>query len=216
MLDGWSKLHPGEGLVTVKKTSFPPKPNLLLTSVTSKSARTVSSFLAEVPRLVRIVSEPAYNVVGMTGMESLAQLREKASQRDKSKDVRVAAEMELKKRADAKERMASLPTLCDALRSKCLGENRTRVKTAELIRHLISELSLTPSELSQRLSMISAIVPEFIKVIPADDVVGSSTVQLDLKAPYGSIRRKVIEHIKRANIQSDFADLLTDAAQDIQ
>ena len=213
MLDSWSKSHPGEKLVTVGKTSLPSKPRLIATSSASKDGRTVSSFLAQNPRLVRHESVPSNDVISMTGMDNLAQLREKASLRDKSRDLRIAEETKLKEKADTKERLSSLPTVCDALRSKCLGDKRTRVKTAELIRHLMSELSLTPSELSQRLSIISAVVPEFITVIPADDVVGSSTVQLDLKAPYGPIRKKVIEYTKRANVQNSFADQLMAAAQ---
>lgn len=180
------------------KSSIPPRPSLISKLAVSKDSRMATSFLAPIIEKVRNESNPSNDDASMTGMESLLQLREKAFMRDKSRDLRAAEEMELKKIHDTKERIASLPTLCDALRSKCLGENRTCVKTSELIRNLISELCLSQIELSQRLLMISEIVPEFITVIPADDVVSTSTIRLNLRAPYAPIRRKVIDYAKWA------------------
>ena len=105
--------------------------------------------------------------------------------RDKKKDLRAVEEHEAKSKSEVKIRTLLLSSLCDVLRSKCLEANRTRIKTSELMQHLVSELSLTKEELLLRLHVLADVVPDFLSLVPAGRIVPVSAVQLSLQALWG-------------------------------
>ena len=161
----------------------------------SKTSKCTVRSLAHEASARRKDIETANRPLSSNGVDNLETLRERAIMRDKTKDLRAIEELKAKKELDTKNRFSSLPSLCDALRSKCLANNRTCMKTSELMKHLIAELFLTQKELTQRLSILTGIIPEFITMIPADDLVPVSTVRLNLQVPYGAIRKKVLSYV---------------------
>jgi hypothetical protein len=192
----WSQLNPGDQPFVVRASCIPAKP-IISTKVESVN-RTSKLFLKSLAHEAserRKDIETAKKPLGTNGIDNLEKLRERAIMRDKTKDLREIEELQAKKVLDTKNRFLSLPSLCDALRSKCLANNRTCIKTSDLMRHLITELFLTQKELSQRLSILTGIIPEFITVVPADDLVPVSTVKLNLQVPYGLVRKKVLSYV---------------------
>jgi hypothetical protein len=192
----WSLLNPGDQPFVVLASCIPAKP-IVSTKVESinRTSKVVLKSLAHEASERRKDIETANKPLGTNGIDNLEKLRERAIMRDKTKDLRAIEELQAKKILDTKNRFLSLPSLCDALRSKCLANNRTCIKTSDLMRHLITELFLTQKELSQRLSILTGIIPEFITVVPADDLVPVSTVRLNLQVPYGLVRKKVLSYV---------------------
>lgn len=192
----WSLLNHGDHPFVVLASCIPAKP-IISTKVESinKSSKVILKSIAHEASERRKDIVTVNKLLGTNGVDNLEKLRERAIMRDRTKDLRATEELQAKKELDLKNRFLSLPSLCDALRSKCLANNRTCIKTSDLMRHLITELFLTQKELSQRLSILTGIIPEFITVIPADDLVPVSTVRLNLQAPYGIVRKKVLSYV---------------------
>ena len=126
-------------------------------------------------------------------------MRDQIILRDQTKEIKTAELLREKNILDAKNRILSLPSLCDTLRSKCLMDNRTCLKISELLRLLVSELFLTRSELSQRLDILKSIIPEFLTVVPADNILPVCTVRLNLQTPYSVVRKKVMAYVLKAS-----------------
>lgn len=190
----WCLVSNGESPVAIKASLIPPKPDGLQNSVMKKasthSVTVIASMALERRNAAHLEKQPEC----VSGVENLSRLREIAITRDKSKELRAVEELEEKLKLESKNRVASLPSLCDALRSKCLVANKSRTKTSVLMQHLVSELFLTKKELLSRLHILAEVVPEFLLFIPADHIVPVSTIQLNLQAPYGEVRKKIIAY----------------------
>lgn len=127
-------------------------------------------------------------------------LREKAMMKDKLKEIHAKELEKQKKITDLKNRVISLPSLCDALRSKCLSTNRTSIKKSDLLNMMTTELNLNQRELSERLLMLSQIVPEFITIVPADNIVPISTFRINLSTLYKEVKNKVTTYVSSAEV----------------
>lgn len=193
----WCSVNPGNRLISPKGNHIPKKPEFPSNIIQPKASQcTVSSVALIALELRNSLDSSRRNLAPIgTGSGNLNSLREKAILRDQIKQIKEAELVKGKSILDVKNRILSLPSLCDALRSKCLTDNRTCLKTTELMKVLTTELFLTHWELAQRLQILTSIIPEFLTVIPADDVVPVSTVRLNLSAPYGIIRKKVIKYV---------------------
>lgn len=190
----WCLASNGESPVAIKASLIPPKPDELQNSVVKKTSTHSVTVVASRALERRNIAELEKQAGCVSGVENLSRLREIAITRDKSKDLRAVEELGEKLKLESKNRVASLPSLCDVLRSKCLVANKTRTKTSVLMQHLVSELSLTKKELLLRLHILADVVPEFLIFIPADHIVPVSTIQLNLQAPYGAVRKKIIAY----------------------
>jgi hypothetical protein len=193
--EAWCLANHGQSRVVVCTSFIPPKPDVLKNSMVKKTPKHSVTVLASMASERRNIAEEENQVRGGSGVDNLSRLREMAILRDQSKELRAVQELEARVKIESRNRILSLPSLCDALRSKCLSANRTHIKTSELVQHLISELSLTKKELLLRLHIIVDVVPEFLTLIPADHIVPVSTVQLHLHVPYGAVRKKVLAYI---------------------
>lgn len=129
-------------------------------------------------------------------------LRENAGKKDgnkESKELEIAKE---KKRIDYNNRVVSLPSLCDAIRSKCLNSNKSCMKTSDFIDALSRELllkNINRKELNERTQLLAKIAPEFISIIPADKKVPYSTMRVNLKTPVDSIKKKLARFVNDFN-----------------
>ena len=189
-LDEWCSLNPGDHVVAARSNYIPDMP--AITEATKAPMSTASMITLAASEQKKVLP---LNYTATSGSDGLKYLRDQAVIRDQNKDTRAAEQLKEKNSLDLRNRILSLPTLCDALRSRCLADNRLCLRTSELMHILVSELFLTRQELAQRLSLLSGIIPEFITLVPADDIVPVSTVRLNLQAPYGIVRRKVISYI---------------------
>ena len=190
----WCSASNGESPVATKASLIPPKPDGLQKSVIKKTSTHSVTVIASMALERRNAAQLDKQSGCVCGVENLSRLREIAITRDKSKELRAVEELGEKLNLESKNRVASLPSLCDALRSKCLVGNKSRTKTSVLMQHLVSELFLTKKELLSRLHILAEVVPEFLLFIPADHIVPVSTVQLNLQAPYGEVRKKIIAY----------------------
>lgn len=193
--EAWCLANHGQSFVVVCTSLIPPKPDGIQNSMVKKNPKHSVTVLASMASERRNIAEVENQARGGSGVDNLCRLREMAILRDQSKELRAVQELEARVKIESKNRILSLPSLCDALRSKCLSANRTHIKTSELVQHLISELSVTKKELLLRLHIIVDVVPEFLTLIPADHIVPVSTVQLHLHVPYGAVRKKVLAYI---------------------
>ena len=191
----WCLTNHGDPSAAGNANLIPPKPDGLQHSIVKKATTHSVTLLASLALERRNIAEVENQPRVGSGVDNLSRLREMAIMRDKSKDLRAIEELEAKVKIESRNRTLSLSSLCDALRSKCLAANRTRIKTSELMQHLTSELSLTKTELLLRLHILADVVPEFLTFVPGDHIVPVSTVQLHLQAPYGAVRKKIVEYI---------------------
>ena len=184
-------------MISPVSNHIPLKPDIPSTVVETKAGRCTVSLVASIALNLRnSVDLQRRSLAPMgTGSENLISLREKAILRDQTRQVKEYELSKEKSSLDLRNRILSLPSLCDALRSKCLTANRTCIKTSELMRHLVSELFLTHWELAQRLQILSSIIPEFLTLVPADLIIPVPTVRLNLSAPYGIVRKKVTTYV---------------------
>ena len=125
---------------------------------------------------------------GNNGLESIRKLAEKRQKMQQENDDK---KNEDKKKIEMNTRLKSLPTLCDTLRSLCRSTNRNIRPLNELINILAPDLRLQPKELYQRFLLLHDIAPEFINILPPDNLVNVTTIRINLDCPYGYLRTKI-------------------------
>jgi hypothetical protein len=192
-IDEWCLLHPNDSKIVATFTSIPPKPHNQIENLRKGMCVSKIALLAEEERhsLERHSSS--------TGLASLNESKLLAEKRFCNKDILAMQLLNQQNVITLKNRIASLPSLCDALRSKCMNANRTSMKTSDLMQTMTSELFLTKKELMNRLCLLTGIIPEFITILPRDDIVAFSVIRLNLQANYGLIRKKIITYVNSTN-----------------
>lgn len=196
-LDEWCLLNPNDQRIVAKLTSIPPKPQNRMDILRNTCAVSKIALLAEEERHNLEVGQKINSL--STGMVSLNESKLLAEKRYCSKDLLALQLLNQQNMVTLKNRIVSLPSLCDALRSKCMSSNRTCMKTSDLMQIMTAELFLTKKELMNRLCLLTGIIPEFITILPGDDIVAVSVIRLNLQANYSLIRKKIISHVNSTN-----------------
>ena len=97
-----------------------------------------------------------------------------------------------KRRYDIKlERIRSLTSLCDVLRTAARAKGRTIFPLKDCMDRYTLQFNITKSEFSTRLKLINDVVPEFLCVIPTNQRVPVDTLRINLDAPYATVRSKL-------------------------
>ena len=197
MLDDWCSLHSPDHPLVAMKNHIPTKPPITLNihgiSVSQCTVSAIAAIALEQRNIASLARQDSGSCI--SGSNGLKSLRDQIILRDLSKDVRAAELLRENIILETKNRLLSLTSLCDTLRTKCLTDNRTCLKIPELLLLLKSELFLTRKELTLRVEILEKIVPEFITVVAADNIVPVCTVRLNLHTSYSVVRQKVAEHV---------------------
>lgn len=196
-MDEWCLLHPNDQRIVAKLTSIPPKPQNQMDNLRNTCAVSRIALLAEEERHSLEDSQKTNSL--STGMVSLNESKLLAEKRYCNKDLLALQLLNEQNMVTLKNRVVSLPSLCDALRSKCMSTNRTCMKTSDLMHIMTAELFLTKKELMTRLCLLTGIIPEFITILPGDDIVAVSVIRLNLQANYSLIRKKIITYVNSTN-----------------
>lgn len=102
-----------------------------------------------------------------------------------------------KKELVKKNRYKSLPVLCDAIRSICISGKKSGRPERFLwelntfVLKIAPDLGLHINELIIRFKLLQEIVPEFISILPPDDLVNIWTIRINRDAPFVPLRQKV-------------------------
>jgi hypothetical protein len=176
---------------------FPPKPDV---STNFNTKQTEALALAKIAKdkkrkLLTIADEELKEIenVGTSGLDSIRQLAEKRQKAQVENDEKKNADNKLLER---NTRIKSLPSICDALRSLCISTSRNIRPMKELVNTLASDFRLQPKELHQRLKLLHDVAPEFINILPADNIVNITTVRINLDCPYGQVRDKIYKLLR--------------------
>ena len=89
------------------------------------------------------------------------------------------------------ERVRSLTSLCDVLRTAARAKGRIVFPLKECIDQYTLQFNITKSEFSTRLKLINDAVPEFLCIIPTNQRVPVDTLRINLDAPYATVRAKL-------------------------
>lgn len=171
---------------------FPPKPNV---STNINSIQTEALQLAKIAKdkkrkLLNFADEELKEIenVETSGLESIRKLAEKRQKAQEQYDEKKNADM---KQLEMTTRMQSLPSIIDTLRSLCISTCRNIRPMKDLINSLAPDMRLQPKELHQRLVLLNEVAPEFINILPADNIVNITTVRINLDCPYTQVRDKI-------------------------
>jgi hypothetical protein len=195
-IDEWCFLHPNDSKIVATFTSIPPKPQNQIENLRKGICVSKIALIAEEERHSLEVHKTHSS---STGLASLNESKLLAEKRFCNKDLLALQLLNQQNIITLKNRILSLPSLCDALRSKCMNANRTSMKTNDLMQTMTSELFLTKKELMNRLCLLTSIIPEFITILPGDDIVAFSVIRLNLQANYGLIRKKIRTYVNSTN-----------------
>jgi len=198
ILDGIKESRQGSSdLIQPDLNVFPPKPDV---NVNTNNQQTEALALAKIAKerkrkLLTIADEELKEIdndgtsggttSGLDNIRKLAEKRQKTQQdNDEKKNID-------KKAIEMNTRMKSLPSICDALRSLCISSSRNIRPMNELINTLAPDLRLQSKEFHQRLLLLHDVAPEFINILPPDNIVNVTTVRINLDCPYGQVREKI-------------------------
>jgi hypothetical protein len=113
-------------------------------------------------------------------------------------NIDISNQILLEKKEQAKKnRFKSLPVLCDAIRSLCISgkksgrPDRFVWELNTFVMKIAPDLGLNINELKIRIKLLQEMVPEFISIIPPDDLVKIWTLRINSDAPFVPLRQKV-------------------------
>jgi hypothetical protein len=116
---------------------------------------------------------------GLKGLQELAEARGSRSAEACLSEKRRKLDSEIQKRRST------------LLRSTSLMQRRKTRPLEAFIDEVSKDMGISKMELRARLSLLSDIVPEFITILPPDDLVPSETLQVNMDTPYANVRRKL-------------------------
>jgi hypothetical protein len=123
---------------------------------------------------------------------SMKAIRERARQRGEGA-VAVQAEIAAQTaKMKNKDRLLSLPRLCDTIRTKSLGARKYTWDLKETIAKIALEMTIPKAELLERIQILVSLVPEFICINQFKSGKNPATLQLRPTVPYGDIRKKLV------------------------
>lgn len=126
-----------------------------------------------------------------TGL-GLALLRQQAVSRGEEAAAQGRRALALQARLERLGILAALPRLGDSLRSLALTRNLSYFALPALLASLVdqapSSLLRSPGRLERCLRALAAVVPEFVQVLPPDDLLRHESVRVNLQAPYKDVR----------------------------
>lgn len=195
-LDDWYSCHPESDSVVSSCSHIPPIPvttdNINQTTViNSKRAGYTASAIASIALEKRKSGHEHDHALLSGGLEGLRHL---AEIRERNKDQNEAEKRKEKSDGELRTRLVSICVLCDALRSKCMMNNRVSIKTTDIINQLSKELSILPKELMIRLQLLTSIVPEYLTIVQPDNVVSFSVVRFNMQVSYDQVRKKLASY----------------------
>lgn len=84
------------------------------------------------------------------------------------------------------ERLKALPQMCDMLRVLFSRRRKTTAALPELFSKLSEETRLSSEEVKRRIVLLCEIVPDFLSILPADDICWDEYVKLNSHCNYKS------------------------------
>ncbi len=89
------------------------------------------------------------------------------------------------------ERVRSLTSLCDVLRTAARSKGRTVFPLKDCVDQYTLQFNVTKTEFSARLQLVNQVAPEFLCIIPMNHHVPVDTLRINLDAPYSHVRAKL-------------------------
>jgi hypothetical protein len=123
---------------------------------------------------------------------SLEDLRQLAIRRGAKAAEDRRAKLENELIVKRKQLVFKLPTILDALRSLAVVERKSIYRLDSLLLRLSRELRMKLSHLSESISILKDIAPEFITIFPPDDMISHEMLKINLIAPYSQLKSKVL------------------------
>jgi hypothetical protein len=170
---------------------------------------TSSGSMREVLALLALAAETGrsemHNDQGQEQVD-LESLRRDVEERYAQQLKRKEAEQQCQSSLRCLNRAICLPSLCDAVRAHCLHRNKNIFLVDEFATLMTMTCTLTSLRLLNEPSIdliehLSVTVPEFISLVPPDDLIDQPFVRVNIDTPYNTLRQKLMRQRGEAEMQ---------------
>lgn len=126
----------------------------------------------------------------------LERLRERAITREAEDRARAAADVQTAATEDRSRRLKSLLEVCHALRSLFLFRQKSSLPVSECYNKIAAETRCSLESAKASVGLLLTVVPEFVSIEDADDILPYSTLKVDTLRPYKDVRETVLQFVK--------------------
>ncbi len=160
---------------------IPPRPQCVLNRSSASVIEIYNKSAA-----VKLQNQISLNDATIPGLSRIDALRE-AVQAKRQKQLAIeASHVSSQIDIERMERLKSLPKMCDMLRILFNRRRKTTAAFPELLNKLSQETKLSVDEVKRRILLLCDLVPDFLLILPADDICWDECVKLNGHCNYES------------------------------
>lgn len=177
----------------VSKFAIPPRP---CSSAAAKRKNDRSAVLTVKNDIVvsSVTTDESQSPNSSTNL--LERLRDRAVTREAEDRARVAANVQLAATADRNRQLKCLLEVCDALRSLFLFRQKSSLPVSECYNKIAAETRCSLDSAKASVGLLLTVVPDFMSIQSADEILPYSTLMVDTQRPYKDVREAVLQFVK--------------------
>lgn len=155
-------------------------------AVTDMASRALAAKKSEADRIESEINNSS---------NKLEALKSAVLARNAEKSASSEIEAVAKAKVSRVQRLRALPAFCDLLRMLFNRKRKTVLSTYECLRTLVAETTVGSEEYKWRLYLICEVVPDFISIVPPDDISPVEHIKVNIYCKYDECMKRLHAYI---------------------